>query len=268
MVYAWHEIRSARTSSLTGIHFPDARGPENLRLYAIGDVHGRLDLLQAMHQMVAAEIGRDSPVDWRVIHLGDYVDRGPDSKGVVDFLIAARRRDPRNVMLAGNHDIGFLDFLAEPLVDGLFAHNGGPQTALSYGVALDLSSLAALRSGHAALAEAVPAAHVAFLRSLEFSAAFGDFFFCHAGVRPGVALEEQRPQDLVWIRHQFLNHAGLYEKVVVHGHTPAPEAEILANRVNVDTGAFRSGRLTALAIDGADKRILTVSNGAFSAAPW
>jgi hypothetical protein len=98
---------------------------------AIGDVHGRLDLLQAMHQMVAAEIGRDSPVDWRVIHLGDYVDRGPDSKGVVDFLIAARRRDPRNVMLAGNHDIGFLDFLAEPLVDGLFAHNGGPQTALS-----------------------------------------------------------------------------------------------------------------------------------------
>jgi serine/threonine protein phosphatase 1 len=114
----------------------------------------------------------------------------------------------------------------------------------------------------------VPAAHVAFLRSLDFSAAFGDFFFCHAGVRPGVALEEQRPQDLVWIRHQFLNHAGLYEKVVVHGHTPAREAEVLANRVNVDTGAFRSGRLTALAIDGADKRILTVSDGAFSATPW
>ena len=249
---------------MTGIHFLDARGPDGMRVYAIGDVHGRLDLLSAMHERIAAELQRaeaeGGPADWRIVHLGDYVDRGPDSKGVIDFLIAARRRDPRNIMLAGNHDIGFLDFLAEPLVDGLFAHNGGERTALSYGIDLDFSSMAALRPDHAALVQAVPAAHVAFLGTLEFSVTLGDFFFCHAGIRPGIPLDRQSPQDLVWIREVFLYHAGLYPKVVVHGHTPQPEAEVLANRVNVDTFACRSGRLTALAIDGADKRILAVSD--------
>lgn len=257
------EIRCEGQASLNGIHFLDARGPQGLRLYAIGDVHGRLDLLAGMHREIAAEIGRDAPADWRIVHLGDYVDRGPDSAGVIDFLIAARERDPRNLMLAGNHDVGFLDFLAEPLVDGLFTRNGGPRTALSYGVELDLASQAALRPGHAALVEAVPPAHVAFLRSLGYSLAFGDFFFCHAGVRPGIALERQRPEDLIWIRGEFLNHPGLHEKVVVHGHTPAPEAEVMANRVNVDTGAFKSGRLTALAVDGAGKRLLTFGDGSF-----
>jgi serine/threonine protein phosphatase 1 len=243
---------------MTGIHFLDAQGPEGIRLYAIGDVHGRLDLLAAMHEGIAAEIEDEQPPDWRIIHLGDYTDRGPESRGVIDFLIAARERDRRNMMLAGNHDVGFLDFLEAPLTDGLFAHNGGKQTALSYGVLLDFFSLAALRPGHAALVEAVPAAHVAFLRSLQFSAEFGDFFFCHAGIRPGVPLERQVPEDLVWIRDEFLDYTGLHPKVIVHGHTPAAEPEVLANRVNVDTGAFHSGRLTALAIDGAQKRLLEV----------
>ncbi|MER9951366.1 metallophosphoesterase [Mesorhizobium sp. M0047] len=250
----------------TGIHFLDAHGPEGVRVYSIGDVHGRLDLLAAMHQRIKTEIETQAPADWRVIHLGDYVDRGPDSKGVIDFLIEARERDPRHLMLAGNHDIGFLDFLNRPDPDGLFIRFGGIQTAQSYGVAISDSASAwfgkaeaAVRKGHQALVEAVPQSHVDFLRSLPFSVTLGDFFFCHAGIRPGIPLERQNPQDLIWIRDVFHDHTGLYPKIVVHGHTPVPEAEVMANRVNVDTLAWQSGMLTALVVDGLDKRILTMT---------
>lgn len=249
-----------------GIHFLDARGPEGMRIYAVGDVHGRLDLLVAMYRRIAAEIRQARPADWRVIHLGDYVDRGPDSKGVIDFLIEVRKRDPRHLMLAGNHDIGFLDFLDAPDADGLFMRYGGIQTAQSYGVVLNEGggawfgrSEAALRQGHAALVEAVPKSHVDFLQSLAFSLTFGDFFFCHAGIRPGIALESQSTQDLIWIRDVFHNHSGLHPKIVVHGHTPVPEAEVMVNRVNIDTLAYQTGNLSALVVDGADKRILVVS---------
>jgi serine/threonine protein phosphatase 1 len=249
-----------------GIHFRDARAPDGMRLYAIGDVHGRLDLLTAMHTQIGTDLARDGITDWRVIHLGDYVDRGPDSKGVLDLLVAARRRDPRTVMLAGNHDLGFLEFLDHPDPASLFVQYGGVQTAKSYGVDLEQDKTGlfrhprkSLRTSHAELVGAVPASHVEFLRSLAFSASFGDFFFCHAGIRPGIALEQQDARDLIWIRDVFHNHSGLYPKVIVHGHTPNEKAEILANRVNVDTLAYRSGRLTALVVDGARKEILTVS---------
>jgi serine/threonine protein phosphatase 1 len=241
-----------------GIHFRDARAPQGMRLYAIGDVHGRLDLLAAMHAHIAAEIEGDAVADWRVIHLGDHVDRGPESKGVLDFLIAAHARDSRNIMLAGNHDMGFLDFLGRPDPEGLFMRYGGVETAFSYGVTLD-SYEPGFGLGHAALVKAVPPDHVDFLRALKFSASFGDFFFCHAGIRPGVPLETQRRDDLIWIRDIFHNHTGLYPKLVVHGHTPNPQAEVMANRVNVDTLAYRSGRLTALVVDGTEKEILTVT---------
>lgn len=252
----------------TGIHYLDARAPNGIRLYAIGDVHGRHDLLAAMHRRIESELEYKPSADWRIVHLGDYVDRGPDSKGVIDFLIAAQKRDPRNLMLAGNHDIGFLDFLDVPDPDGLFMRYGGVQTAQSYGVDLTgdaswFGKAEAVRRGHQALINAVPQAHVDFLRSLQLSLISGDFFFCHAGIRPDVPLESQSPQDLVWIRDVFHNHPGLYPKVIVHGHTPVPEAEVMPNRVNVDTLAWQSGMLSALAVDGADKRILTVQGKAF-----
>ena len=243
-----------------GVHFLEAAGPAGMRIYAIGDVHGRLDLLEEMHARIEAELAEDPPLDWRVIHLGDYVDRGPDSKGVLDRLIEATSRDQRMIALAGNHDTGFLDFLAYPTPDGLFANNGGENTALSYGVSLDFDEPGELARGHALLKRAVPESHIAFLRNLATSVAFGDFFFCHAGIRPGVPLERQDPRDLLWIRGEFLNYPGLYTKVIVHGHTPHAEPEVLANRVNVDTVACRSGVLTALVIDGADKRLLSVSD--------
>ena len=246
-----------------GVHFREAAGPQNTRLYAIGDVHGRLDLLAEMHRRIAADLDQAGEgYDWRVVHLGDYVDRGPDSKGAIDFLIAATERDPRNIALAGNHDAGFLDFLDKPEITSVFARHGGRQTARSYGVDLDFASEEDMRRGWRELVAAVPDRHVAFLRGLPYSVEFGDFFFCHAGIRPGVALDRQSPDDLIWIRQIFHDHTDLYEKVVVHGHTPLPEPEVLANRVNVDTLAWQSGRLTALAVDGADKRILTVTGKA------
>ncbi|TIV69705.1 MAG: serine/threonine protein phosphatase [Mesorhizobium sp.] len=248
----------------TGIHYLDARGPDGMRLYAIGDVHGRHDLLAAMHRRIESELEHAPSSDWRIIHLGDYVDRGPDSKSVIEFLIEARKRDPRNIMLAGNHDIGMLEFLAEPDPDGLFMRFGGIQTAASYGVKLSTggSWFGRPAHGHAALVDAVPQTHVDFLKSLSFSVSFGDFFFCHAGIRPGIPLETQSPLDLIWIRDAFHDHPGLYPKVIVHGHTPVPEAEVMANRVNVDTLAWQAGTLSALAVNGGDKRILTVQGNA------
>lgn len=244
------------------MHFNDASGPEGMRIYAIGDVHGRLDLLRHMHGRIAAEIERDRPADWRIIHLGDYVDRGPESKGVLDFLVEACAADSLRIMaLAGNHDIGFLDFLGEPSPDGLFAHNGGPETARSYGVELDFRTPGTLRMGHEALLRAVPEAHIRFLRKLRLSVEFGDYFFCHAGIRPGVPLDEQDADDLVWIRREFLEYADLHPKFIVHGHTPTTVAEVRPNRINIDTGAFFTGRLTALAIEGRKKYLLEVAGG-------
>ena len=247
----------------TGIHFNESKSPQGMRLYAIGDIHGRLDLLEIMHRHIANELAADPAADWRIVHLGDYVDRGPDSKGVLDFLIAARARDPRNVMLAGNHDVGFVDFMENPDPNGLFMTFGGIETALSYGVNMQRkgffkSAERAVQEGHAALLETVPASHLDALRALPRSFAAGDFFFCHAGIRPGIPLADQLEHDLIWIRGEFHAHAALYPKVIVHGHTPQAEAEVLPNRVNVDTGAFYTGALTALVVDGAEKRLISV----------
>jgi serine/threonine protein phosphatase 1 len=242
-----------------GIHFLDAKGPEGLRIYAIGDVHGRLDLLKNMHEAIAEDLGEHAVEDWRIVHLGDYVDRGPNSAGVLDFLAEAQRRDQRIISLAGNHDVGFLDFLAAPEPSGLFANYGGRETALSYDVAIDFGDPVAFAAQSEALRGAVPEAHRRFIEGLRFSISLGDFFFCHAGIRPGVPLEAQDPQELIWIREKFLNHEGLHPKIIVHGHTPSAEPEVLPNRINVDTGAFMSGVLTALVVEGGDKQILQVT---------
>lgn len=243
----------------TGIHLRDARGPDGIRIYSIGDIHGRLDLLTRLHEQIRSEIDADGCSDWRIIHLGDYVDRGPDSRGVIDFLIAATQRDPRHLCLAGNHDIGFLDFMADPnpSQDTLFMQFGGVETARSYGVQLAAERLRLFDIFRTDLVRAVPSEHVAFLRSCAFSLMFEDFFFCHAGIRAGVALDKQSRHDLIWIRQGFLDHSGLHPKVIVHGHTIVPEPEMLPNRIGIDTGAYRTGVLTALVIDGAEKRLIS-----------
>jgi serine/threonine protein phosphatase 1 len=242
-------------TSPPGVHFAEAAAPDGMRLYAIGDVHGRADLLARLHERIGEEIARDQPPDWRIIYLGDYVDRGADSRGVIDFLLALLAEDERHVALMGNHDERMAMFIRDVTEWPNFRSFGGLETALSYGV--DFALRGDVEAGHRVLAAAVPADHVAFLESLPLSASFGDFFFCHAGIRPGIPLDRQSREDLLWIRQDFHRHQGLHPKVIVHGHTPVAAPEILPNRVNLDTLAYESGRLTALVVDGREKRLLS-----------
>lgn len=244
---------------MTGVRYLDAKGPAGMRIFAVGDIHGRLDLLEAMVDRIAADIAANPPDDWRIIFLGDYCDRGPASKGVLEFLAAQCEAEPRHIALRGNHDQGLVDFICGGDNASLFVNHGGAESAASYGIFAVFDGMAGQADTREALAAAVPPRHLSFLLQLPYSASFGDFFFCHAGIRPGVALKDQRPDDLIWIREPFLNSPELHPKVIVHGHTPVAEPEIMPNRVCVDTGAYRSGVLTALVIEGRRKRMLSVS---------
>lgn len=233
----------------------DAATPEGTRLVAIGDIHGCLGLLDRLLEAIHAEIAADAPDDWRIITLGDHTDRGPNSRGVIDRMIE-RSADERHLSLRGNHDAGMVDFLTAATSHRLFVEFGGVQTAASYGVTLDTSDEERFAASRQALIDAVPSTHLDFLTNLHLSATFGDYFFCHAGIRPGVALDRQVEDDLIWIRKEFLHHDGLHPKLVVHGHTPADQPEILRNRINVDTGAYSTSVLTALVAEGTRKWLL------------
>lgn len=238
-----------------GIDYQDASAAPGLRFYAIGDVHGRADLLSALFERITGEIARDRPDDWRIVFLGDYVDRGAWSRQTLD-LLAALVGDERILALRGNHDQGFLDFLADPHGAHLFRSYGGAETAASYGVEADFGTAEATARTHRALVDAVPAAHRAFLDALPVSVEIGDFFLCHAGIRPGIALERQVADDLMWIRSEFLDWPHLHPKVVVHGHTPSRQPQIRPNRVGIDTMAYTSGTLTAFAAEGKRKWLI------------
>jgi serine/threonine protein phosphatase 1 len=232
------------------------RAPEGLRIYAIGDVHGRADLLtDAFARIDADRKGR--PVEETLhVFLGDYVDRGPRSREVLDALIARGRRHPA-VYLKGNHESYLLEFLQAPEVLTTWRLYGGLHTILSYGltpsIAPDQGECAALASS---LGAHLPKSHLRFLNSLKPSFTCGDYFFVHAGVRPGIALAQQREEDLLWIREEFLLHEEAYEKVVVHGHTPVVEPDVRPNRINIDTGAYATGRLTCLVLDDDERRFI------------
>jgi len=218
-------------------------------VYAVGDVHGRLDLLDDLLARIEADAGDAA---YELILLGDLVDRGPDSAGVVERvrLLATDGTRPITV-LAGNHEEIMLGALAgDPELIRLFCRVGGRETALSYGIApaeydaLDYPGLAER------LATLVPEAHRTFLAGLDDRIVRGDFAFVHAGVRPGVALAEQKVGDLRWIRNSFLDHGGSFGHVIVHGHTITDAPVFRPNRIGIDTGAFQSGILTALGLEG------------------
>lgn len=246
-----------------GISIERAATPDGMRLVAIGDIHGCLGLYDLLLNAVDAEIASDRPDDWRIITLGDHTDRGPNSCGVLDRAVE-RSVDPRHVFLRGNHDVAMLDFLGVMESRRLFVEYGGVETAASYGVTLDISDEERFASSRQALIDAVPSTHRDFLAELQPSATFGDYFFCHAGIRPGVPLGEQGPADLIWIRREFLDHPGLHPKFIVHGHTPTERPEILSNRLNVDTGAYASGVLTAFVAEGRRKWLWQASEGGVS----
>jgi serine/threonine protein phosphatase 1 len=241
------------------VYLGKATAPEGLRLYAIGDVHGCDDLLADVHERVAADLEHSPPPDHRIIHVGDYVDRGPDSAGVVERLARQSARDSQVVCLRGNHEQMLLDFLADPKGAGpIWLDNGGAETLASYGVADSVFGVFRRRLSAAArdLGAAMPEYHCAFLENLLPYARFGDFVFVHAGIRPGVPLEAQEPGDLGWIRDEFLFDGRDHGYVVVHGHTITDTPEVLPNRINIDTGAVFSGVLTCLVIEGSECRFL------------
>lgn len=236
----------------------EARTPPGMRLYAIGDVHGCDDLLAEVHAAIEEELRRRPAETHRIVHVGDYVDRGPKSAAAVARLLRLTEKDARVICLSGNHEDTLIRFLDDP--DDwapTFLGYGGVATMESYGVdaerAYGAGGLEQLRD---ALASAMPAAHQAFLRNLKLSVRLGDYLFCHAGIRPGVPLDRQTPDDLRWIRGEFLDSGRDHGFVVVHGHTPAERPEVRRNRINIDTGAVFTGRLTCVVLEGTEYRFL------------
>ena len=226
------------------------RLPEGIRIYAFGDVHGRSDLLKKMFTVIDADI-EQNPVSRPIeVFLGDYVDRGPDSAHTLDLLLE-RSLYRETVFLKGNHEAFFLEVLRDPTKLEDWRKFGGLQTLMSYGIQPSLNPDAAEQTDLIrALIEVMPGDHLRFLQSLKPSFLCGDFFFVHAGVRPGVPLKEQQEADLLWIRNEFLDSEENFGKFIVHGHTPVREPDIRPNRINIDTGAYATGNLTLLTIQG------------------
>lgn len=224
--------------------------PEGLRVYAISDIHGRSDLLQQLFTVIDVDLNRSRPERSIQVFLGDYVDRGPDSRGVLDLLIE-RSQSHETVFLKGNHEAFFMDVMRDPAKLQDWRHYGGLLTLMSYGIrpTMNPSSEDQVKLIDA-LCQAVPAEHVRFLQNLQPSFTCGDFFFVHAGVKPGVPLDRQSEDDLFWIREEFLNSEDNFGKYVVHGHTPVKTPDIRPNRINIDTGAYATGNLTLLTMQG------------------
>lgn len=236
--------------------------PPGTRVYAVGDSHGCAQLLGELHVAIledSAAADARAPAERRVaVYLGDYIDRGPDSRGLLEMLIAEPLPGFETVHLMGNHDLFMRQFLDGEDVTAMWMMNGGVATLRSYGV--DPGVRHRIGGGvdrlRAELEARLPAAHRGFLSGLRLSHVEGGYFFVHAGVRPGVPLEAQDAHDLVWIRELFLSSEADHGKVVVHGHTPADAPEVRANRIGIDTGACYGGRLTALVLEGDGRRFL------------
>ncbi|MGJ5206453.1 metallophosphoesterase family protein [Bradyrhizobium sp. HKCCYLR20261] len=225
-----------------------ARIPDGLTLYAIGDIHGCAGLLADAFALIDEDIARCRPA--RAIHvfLGDYIDRGPDSRRTLDLLIARAGRHP-SAFVRGNHEAILSDVLHRDDLVADWLRLGGSTTLMSYDVLVPRTNVDA-GSLRRSLAQALPRAHGEFLAALRPSFTCGDFFFVHAGVRPGVALSQQSEDDMMWIREPFLSSAEDFGKVVVHGHTPVREPDIRDHRINIDVGAYATGRLAVLIIRG------------------
>ncbi|MER2520311.1 MAG: metallophosphoesterase family protein [Bdellovibrionales bacterium] len=226
------------------------RVPDGQRIYAIGDMHGCLDLLKDLMAKIAQD-QQDSTAPARLIFLGDYIDRGLSSRQVIEYLLNLNLTPPDWLppdFLIGNHEQVMRDILngQHPEMLENWLRFGGRTTLQSYGIRPQ-GELAAMIS---ALHAKVPPSHVNFLENLSASVTYGDYFFCHAGVRPGRSLMAQTENDLVWIRHEFLDHVGAFEKTVVHGHTIFPNVALSPQRIGVDTGAYATGHLSALALEG------------------
>ena len=215
------------------------------RVYAVGDVHGCMDRLAALHEMIAEDIAERPAAHTTLVHLGDYIDRGIDSAQVIDWLI---NRPPvaadAMIDLKGNHEHMMLSAVASADTEtaSLWLTNGGADSLLSWGISRSMPP--------AQWASHIPRQHLIFLRDLEICHRVGPYLFVHAGVRPGVPLDRQTRHDMIWIREPFLSSRADHGAVIVHGHTPKREPVVLPNRIAIDTGAVLGGALTCVVLEG------------------
>ena len=232
------------------------RAPPNSCIYAIGDIHGRVDLLDALYRRIEAD---QTTAERRVVvHVGDYVDRGDRSRAVIDLIMSRPLAGFEWVTLRGNHEQLMLDFLDNPGVGTLWFTNGGDATLASYRVGLKGGSdrdTVMLRLQQE-FRDKLPPAHRDFLQSLKLMHWEGDYLFVHAGIRPGVPLYAQADQDMLWISEEFLDSGADHGACVVHGHTIREQPQFKSNRIGIDTGAFMTGRLTCLVLEDDTRRVL------------
>ena len=251
------EVRRREDVSLA---HPSA-GTEGRVVYAVGDVHGRYDLLVALLQAIADDMASLGPGRRPLlVFLGDYIDRGPQAPEVLTTLIWLSRYAEFDVsFLRGNHEDMMLAFLDGPEKAAVWLRVGGAQTLRAYGIEVEEGesgpeACARLRDE---LLDQLPASHLAFLQSLEMCVTCGDYAFVHAGVRPGVSLRQQADADLLWIRKEFLEAQQPFERIIVHGHTWASDAPVLtASRIGVDTGAYKTGVLTAVRLGSSPVEVI------------
>lgn len=253
-------FRSAKAEA--PVELPPPTVGENRRVYAIGDVHGRLDRLRQLIDRIAADDWARGHVDrLDLILLGDYVDRGPQSAEVVDFILRLRRWWPNVHCLMGNHEeVMRMALRGDDSALRFFLRIGGRETCLSYGLtaaAIDAMSFPELREW---FDNAIPDEHAGFLDELESNVVIGDYVFVHAGLRPEIALHDQDPRDMRWIREDFLANDYRHPHFIIHGHSITEEIEVRPNRIGIDTGAYITGRLTAIGLQGTAQWFLTTSD--------
>jgi serine/threonine protein phosphatase 1 len=223
--------------------------PEGTRIYAIGDIHGRADLLDQVFAKIDMDAVKRPGPRLLEVFLGDYIDRGTNSKLVIENLIQ-RSHSHRTIFLKGNHEAYLCEFLKSPAVLNIWRQYGALETLVSYGLRPSIipTTLESVKLA-AALVESMPEMHKRFIQALNSSFSYGGYFFAHAGINPAYPLTHQRDEDLLWIRDRFLLCNNDFGQTVVHGHTPVPEPEIRPNRINIDTGAYATGRLTCLVLE-------------------
>ncbi len=236
----------------------EARVPDGARVYAIGDIHGRADLLTELHDMIRADASDHAGLRKVLVYIGDYVDRGLQSKEVIDIVIDRPLAGFEVVPLKGNHEDLMLDFLEDTRNADIWLANGGKATLYSYGVQSDgnVASDERLEAARKLLLEKVPKRHLEFLNDLSPWHIEGDYLFVHAGIRPRVSLDDQDHREMLWIRDEFLSSNADHGKMVVHGHSISWEPEIKKNRIGIDTGAFASGVLTCLVLQQTERTFL------------
>ena len=232
--------------------------PAGQRVYAIGDIHGRCDLLCRMIAQIEADDRLHAPADTTVILLGDLVDRGPDSRGVIATAREwAKRRKVR--LLAGNHEEMFLGSFERDEVMRAFLRHGGRETLLSYPIDEATYGRSTMEELRAIMHKVVPAEDITFMQAMEDRIRIGDYLFVHAGIRPGVSIEEQAISDLRWIRGEFIDDVSDRDYVVVHGHTITEKPEVSPTRIGLDTGAFASGILSAIGLEGTSRWLISAT---------